>query len=147
MTVEKQSPEDRARDAEYKLRSAEGSLKDERSQRFKWSAISLLAGAVAWWAVLGWGLGWMSAGSAEKMAKDQASAAVIEALVPVCVAQARAETEIEKFAQLAALTSDYERAEFVMKTDWAVMPSLAVEPQKPDKKLAAACAQLLKPKV
>ncbi len=84
--------------------------------------------------------GWMTGGSAEKLADQRADAAVLEALVPFCVGQSKADPQsTAKLAQLGALVSTYERKDFVIKAGWATMPSAA----EPDGDLAAACAKVL----
>jgi hypothetical protein len=84
--------------------------------------------------------GWVSGGSAERMANQQSTAAVTAALLPVCVSQSKADPEATaKTAQLGALSSWYERRDFVMKTGWATMPTA----QSPNGELAAACAEVL----
>lgn len=84
--------------------------------------------------------GWVSGGSAERLATAQSTAAVTEALLPVCVSQSKADPDsMAKFAELGAIKSSYERRDFVMKAGWATMPAA----QKPDGVLAAACADVL----
>jgi hypothetical protein len=84
--------------------------------------------------------GWVSGSSAERMANQQSVAAVTAALLPVCVGQSKADPEATaKTAQLGALSSWYERRDFVMKTGWATMPAA----QSPNSDLAAACAEVL----
>ena len=84
--------------------------------------------------------GWVSGSSAERMANQQSAAAVTAALLPVCVSQSKADPEAAaKAAQLGALSSSYERRDFVMKAGWATMPAA----QSPNSDLAAACAEVL----
>jgi hypothetical protein len=84
--------------------------------------------------------GWVSGSSAKKMANQQSAAAVTAALLPVCVSQSRADPEaMAKTAQLGALSSWYERRDFVMKAGWATMPAAP----SPNSDLAAACADVL----
>ena len=86
-----------------------------------------------------WG-GWVSGSTAEKMANQQSTAAVTAALLPVCVSQSKADPEATaKTAQLGALSSWYERRDFVMKAGWATMPAAP----SPNSDLAAACADVL----
>ena len=62
-----------------------------------------------------WG-GWVTGGTADKMADARTNAAVVQAATPYCVAQARAEPE-----QLTLLkaTDTYKRSGFIQeKTDW-----------------------------
>jgi len=87
--------------------------------------------------------GWMLGSSAERMAEQRSAAAVIKALVPVCIGQSKADPEATaKLAQLRALTSSYEQRDFVMKSGWATVPAA----ESPNSDLAEACVEvLLKP--
>lgn len=102
--------------------------------------IGAVAGGIAT-ALVGFNYGgWVSGGSAERMANQQSTAAVTAALLPVCVSQSKADPEATaKTAQLGALSSWYERRDFVMKAGWATMPAA----QSPNGDLAAACAEVL----
>lgn len=85
-----------------------------------------------------WG-GWMTGGSATRLATTTASTAVIQRLAPICVAQAQQDaTQAEKLTELKALSS-YQQSDFVAKQGWATMPG----EEKPDTKVAAACLKLL----
>src|SRR5918999_5914679 len=99
-----------------------------------WGAIG---GAIAAIIVgFAWG-GWVTGGTAEKMAVTQSGIAVVEALVPVCVAQSLSDPAgPAKLEQLAALKTSYERRDFVMKAGWATMPAA----KEPNRELAEACA-------
>jgi hypothetical protein len=84
--------------------------------------------------------GWYLGSTAERMAKEQSADAVIAALVPICVNQSRADPEVTaKLGQLGAMTSSYERRDFVMKAGWATMPAT----EAPNSDLATACADVL----
>jgi hypothetical protein len=83
-----------------------------------------------------WG-GWVTGGTAEKMAQQRADAAVVSALAPICVANFRSAPDAA--AQQAALNkaSFWERASFVEKHGWATMPGS----KSPDSDVARACAE------
>ena len=84
--------------------------------------------------------GWHSAGSTERIAKAQADSAVIDALVPVCVSQAKLDPEESaKLKELAKLVSSYDQRDYVMKAGWATMPAATA----PNEDLATACALVL----
>lgn len=84
--------------------------------------------------------GWVIGSSAERMAEQRADAAVTAALVPICIAQSKTDPDsLVKVAQLEAITSAYERRDFVMKAGWASMPAA----KEPDGILASACAEVL----
>jgi len=86
-----------------------------------------------------WG-GWVTGGSAERMAATQSSAAAVDALVPVCVAMSASDPAgPAKLQQLAALKSSWERREFVMKTGWATIASA----NEPNGRVAEACAEVI----
>ncbi len=58
-------------------------------------------------------LGWVGANTAESMAVERADAAVVKALVPVCVARAQMDSETGPLLQeLAGMTSKWDRRSF-----------------------------------
>jgi len=97
------------------------------------------AGAVAL-AIVGfsWG-GWVTGGTAEKMASEQARLEVVAALVPICVEQSRQDPQV--VATLAQLkdTSSYQRSDLLMKAGWATMPGST----DPSRDVARACMEKL----
>ncbi len=85
-------------------------------------------------------LGWVSANTAESMAVKSADAAVVKALVPVCVARAQMDPETGPLLQeLGGVTSKWDRRSFVEKAGWAKMPG----DEASNRNLAEACAQAL----
>src|SRR4051794_7898163 len=104
---------------------------------------SVLLGAVAGAAVLAlvgfqWG-GWVTGGTAEKIADRKANAAVVVVLTPFCIANFRRQPDAG--AQLAVLQkmSSYDQTGFVQKSGWAASPG-----GKDDNfEVARACAQSL----
>lgn len=86
-----------------------------------------------------WG-GWMSTTSAEKMADTMAKDAVIERLAPICVAQFNQDGEKDaKLVEMNTKNTSSQKAQFVRDQGWA---TIAGE-ERPDSKVAAACANLL----
>ena len=104
---------------------------------FIWGAV---AGAIAL-AVFGfnWG-GWVTGGSAEKLAGSRAEEATLAALTPICVAQFQ--RSAKALANLAALkeTRTWEQADYVQNGGWATMPGSKAEPNR---SVAQACAEAL----
>ena len=96
-------------------------------------------GAVAL-AIVGfsWG-GWVTGGTAEKMASDQARIEVVAALVPICLEQSSQDPQV--VATLAQLkdTSSYQRSDMLMKAGWATMPGSS----EPNRNVAKACIKVL----
>jgi hypothetical protein len=85
-----------------------------------------------------WG-GWVTGGKAEVMASDRVNTAVVAALAPICVAQAR--TDPESAATIAKLkeASTYQRGPIVMDAGWATMPGST----EPGRAVANACLTAL----
>jgi hypothetical protein len=104
---------------------------------FLWGAA---AGALAL-AFLGfnWG-GWVTGGTAEKLAGARADTAILASLVPICVAQFQNSPEAR--GRLAALkeVKSWEQGGYVSSGGWATMPGSSAEPNRD---VAAACAEAL----
>jgi len=84
--------------------------------------------------------GWTTSGTAARLAQQQADAAVTSALVPLCIAQSKADSAVlKKMADLKALTSSYDQRDFVTKTGWATVPGTP----DPNREVAEACAAAL----
>jgi hypothetical protein len=83
-----------------------------------WGAV---IGAIAMTVVGFWGMGWTTATNAERMAADQANAAVVSALVPYCVANAQHDADSEKLTKFRAEEASYKRSQIVQESGWATM--------------------------
>ncbi len=84
--------------------------------------------------------GWITSGTATRLAKQQADTAVTMALVPLCIAQSKADRGLlKKMVELRALSSSYAQRDFVTKTGWATVPGNA----EPNSDVAEACADAL----
>lgn len=94
------------------------------------------AGAVALAFVGFQQLGWVTKKSAREMAQDQAESAVIAAVVPFCIAKAKADPDRAGFLKIQAEPSGYTRSEAVSKAGWASF----VSGKEPDSNIARACA-------
>jgi len=96
-------------------------------------------GAVAL-AILGfsWG-GWVTGGTAETMAKQRASTAVVAALAPICVD--RFQRQADSAASLVELkkANSWQQGAYVEKGGWATMPGSS----SADSAVAKACADVL----
>ena len=96
-------------------------------------------GAVAL-AIIGfsWG-GWVTGGTAEKMASNQARLEVVAALVPICVEQSKQDPlAVGTLAELKAASS-YQRSGMLMDAGWATMPGSS----DPNRQVASACVEKL----
>ncbi len=76
-------------------------------------AVGAVFGAVAMTVAGFWGLGWTTAGTAEQRARVQSETAVVNAMVPYCVASARRDPDGAKLTKLGTETSSWTRAQFV----------------------------------
>ena len=84
--------------------------------------------------------GWVLGSTADRLAMQRAETAVTAALVPLCVAQSKADqAAAKKLIELRTMTSSYEQQEFVTKTGWATVPGS----ETPNREVAEACASAL----
>ena len=85
-----------------------------------------------------WG-GWVTGGTAVRMAEAFGEDAVAKRLAPMCVVRFNADPK--KAAKLTELTalSAWEKSEYVKKQGWATMPG----EQEPSSKVADECVKML----
>ena len=96
----------------------------------------VVLGAVVWWGVLSLGLGWMSAGTAKRLADDQTQTAVVAAATPYCVARFEQQPNaVASWQALKKSEGNYDQSDYVMKGGWAAVPD-----QKPDSDITSAVA-------
>jgi hypothetical protein len=104
---------------------------------------------VVFWTIIGaivitmivgfnWG-GWVTGGAAQKASETMAKDAVIERLAPICVFQFNQDPQKGEKLAILKETSSYQRDDYVKDQGWATMPG----EEKPDNKVADACAKLL----
>ena len=91
-----------------------------------------------------WQMGWVTGGTADRMARNRADTAVVSALVPFCVANAERDPDRAKLANLKTEQSSYNRNQLVSDSGWATLPGMS----SPDRELVSACSDKLQgPKV
>ena len=84
--------------------------------------------------------GWYTTKSAEKLADERSSVAVVDALVPVCVSQSKLDPDATtKIAAMNKMVTSYEKRDYVMKAGWATTSG----DESPNGAVAAACADVL----
>ncbi len=101
-----------------------------------WGAIG---GAIALSIVgFAWG-GWVTGGTAQKLAEELAEDAVVARLAPICVEQFK--QDLEKDQKLKELNEEnsWERDDYVIKQGWATMPG----EEDADIKVAEKCTELV----
>jgi hypothetical protein len=85
-----------------------------------------------------WG-GWVTGGTAQKMAEKMADDAVMKRLAPICVLQfSQDPNKVEKLKALKE-AGTYSGGDYVEKQGWATMPGEA----KPDSNVASECGRQL----
>lgn len=101
-----------------------------------------------WGAVIGaigimtlgfWQMGWVTGGTADRMAQNRADSAVVAALVPFCIANAERDPDRAKLDTLKATQSSYTRNQLVSDSGWATLPGMT----SPNRELASACSDKL----
>ena len=86
-----------------------------------------------------WG-GWVSGGTAWKMAQQEATNAVVAALAPICVDKFQSAANApQKLIELNKIAYVWDRDVFIEKGGWATMPGAT----SPDTAVARACAEML----
>jgi dienelactone hydrolase len=85
-----------------------------------------------------WG-GWVTGGTAVKMASDQARLEVVAALVPICIEQSKQDPQVVQTLALLKEASSYQRSDMIMKAGWATMPGST----DPSRDVARACMEKL----
>jgi hypothetical protein len=84
--------------------------------------------------------GWYTTKSAETLANQRASVAVVDALVPICVAQSKLDPEVgAKLTKMSTMVTGYEKRDYVMKAGWATTS----QTDGPNGDVASACADAL----
>jgi hypothetical protein len=102
---------------------------------FKAGAWGFVVGSIVTMIVgFSWG-GWTTGGTAI----ERANAAVIAALVPVCIEKSKADpARAKKLGALRALTSSYQQRDAVLEGGWATVGTAAA-----NRDVAEACASKL----
>ncbi len=97
-------------------------------------------GAVASMVVgFSWG-GWMTGGTAIKLANERTNNAVVAALTPICVEKFLQNNDAKaNLAVLQKISSNWEQGDYLQKGGWATRPGATSS----DYQLARACADKL----
>jgi hypothetical protein len=88
--------------------------------------------------------GWVTGGTANKVATDRADSAVLAALTPICVEKFPQNRDAKaNLAALQKISTGFERGDYLEKGGWAKLPGA----DSSDYHLARACAEkLVQPK-
>ena len=99
-----------------------------------WSAIG---GAIITM-IIGFSLGgWVTGGTAQTTAEEMTEAAVVDRLVPICVAQFNQDPEKDKKLKELKEKSSWDRGKYVKEQGWATMPF----EKEPDSDVAEKCVE------
>jgi hypothetical protein len=86
-----------------------------------------------------WG-GWMTGGTASKLAAERADTAVVAALTPICVEKFLQNSDAKaNLAILQKISSNWEQGQYLEKGGWVTQPGATSS----DYHLARACAEKL----
>jgi hypothetical protein len=86
-----------------------------------------------------WG-GWVTGGTANRLAAEQADTAIVAALTPICVAKFLQNSDAKaNLAALQKISLNWEQGDYLEKGGWATLPGAT----SPDYRLARACAEKL----
>jgi hypothetical protein len=101
------------------LAAKEGHIMQEK---WTYCLCGAAGGAVAL-AIVGFSwAGWVTSGSAQKMARQEADAAVVKVLTPFCVANfQKAPDAIANLVALKKIDSSWQRETFVRENKWALI--------------------------
>ena len=83
--------------------------------------------------------GWVTAGTAQEMAKQMADDAVVDRLAPICVEQFNQVSEKDEKLKILNETDSWQRGDYVEKQGWATMPG----EKEPDRAVASECAEMI----
>jgi hypothetical protein len=102
-----------------------------------WGAIGgAIVMSIVGFSVLGWTLG----STADRMARGQAEAAVVDALTPVCIAGFEAQPDAAaKLSEFKKISTSWDQRSFIEKGGWATIPGSGT----PNSDVARACAEKL----
>ena len=88
--------------------------------------------------IIGFALGgWVTGGTAQATAKEMAEAAVVDRLVPICVAQFNQDPEKDKKLKELEAKSSWDRDKYVKAQGWATMPF----EKNPDWSISGKCVE------
>jgi hypothetical protein len=111
-------------------------LGESRTRLLQGIAIGAVAAMVIGFS---WG-GWMTGGTASKLADEQADSAVVAALTPICVEKFLHNSDAKaNLATLQKISSTWEQGDYLEKGGWATRPGATAA----DYHLARACAEKL----
>lgn len=102
----------------------------------------VVVGAVAWWVLLAWQFGWVSAGTAAHMASEAEQKAVVAYAVPACIARFERQPDAATAWKTLKGTDTWSQSDAVRKAGWVGLPD-----QKLDSDLADAIASSCTPKI
>ena len=90
---------------------------------------AFVIGALGWWLVLAFGLGWMSAGAATKMSTHKAHDAVVAYATPVCLARFEQQPNVAAAWQKLKKADSWDRDDLLIKDGWVAEPGQKLEPE------------------
>jgi hypothetical protein len=103
----------------------------------------IVVGVLGWWAVLFWGLGWMSGSAATAMAQQKAETAVVASVTPYCVHRFEQQTDpAAAWKKLKTSADNFNQDSFLVKGGWTALPGAKLDPSYADA-IADSCSTRL----
>lgn len=100
----------------------------------------MAVGAVALWAGLAYGFGWVSAGAAQDKMRVASSEAVVAALAPMCVANFQRDAKAaSNLVRLKAVTNSWGQSDLIAEGKWS--DNLSTGFPVPNRLLNEACVK------
>lgn len=114
----------------------------DKAKLTKMAVFWVVLGAIILTLYLGFSRGgWMTSGTAERMALAASQDAVTERLTPICLVQFDQDLlRDQKLEEIHSFTSDFQRTRYIKEQGWATIPG----EETPDNAVAAECAKRLK---
>jgi hypothetical protein len=104
----------------------------------------VVLGALAWWGVLSWGFGWVSAQTAKQLADNKMQAAVVAVASPYCAAHFEQQANaVASWQALKKSADDYNQDQFIKKGGWVALPGTENDSDLADAVADACATQLL----
>lgn len=108
-------------------------------EKLKTSVWGAILGAIITMIIgFGWG-GWVLGGTAQTNADKMVSDALLDRLVPMCVAQFNKDEEKDKKLRMLTDKGYWERDKYIKEQGWATIPY----EKEPDSWVAEKCAELI----
>ena len=114
-------------------------MKQEKKEQIRTGVWGAICGAIITMIIgFAWG-GWVLGSNSLDMGEEMARNAVVERLVPMCVAQFNQDPERDNKLKILKEKNSWDRDKYVKAQGWATMPF----EKEPDSRVADRCSELI----